>query len=337
MNERQDPKLLLTSSDSFGCGYMRVKQPSEFLKQHYPWTEYRLGFPPNDPILEEANIIGLQRANNVFFQKWIPFAKSQGKKILSDMDDHLFAIPSSNLAHRHYPKAELQKLDWILSNSDVLTCSTIPLADVLEKRYGVRPVIIPNMYHTPKEFAKQENPVLRVGWHGSYTHNGDFDNHLVKAIRELKKKYNFEFHTFGFCPQFFKDIAIHHEWASIEEFIDTLIGINLDIGIIVADDNEFNKCKSNLKYIEYSLAKTVSVAHNVYPYATSIEDGVDGFLVKKTKTDWKNYLELLISDPLLRYNMSMMANEKVKNNFTFEGNGQLVLDKYEEVFNILGV
>lgn len=330
-------RMLMTSSDSYGCGFMRVKQPAEFLKQHFPWTEFNLGFPRFDPRLYDANIITLQRANNEFFQSWIPRIKETfGTKIVSDMDDNLWAMPATNLAHRDYPKKELDKLDFVLRNSDALTCSTVPLAEFLRDKFKVDPIIIPNMHHTPPDFIKPKNNKLRIGWHGSHTHNGDFDHHLVKAIRELKKKYDFEFHTFGFCPQFFKDIAIHTEWADFDNFIQTLIGINLDIGIVVATDNHFNKCKSNLKFIEYSLAKVASVAHSVYPYATTIEDGVDGFLVKKEKTDWKSYLEELIVNEELRRTMVEKANKKVTEQFTFEGNGDLVLAQYNLLFERLG-
>ena len=337
LNEKHKQiKLLMSSSDIHGCGFMRVKQPAEFLQNHLPWVEYSLGFPPNDPRINEANIISLQRANNEYFQTWIPKIKETGTKLVSDMDDLLWGIPSSNLAHRHYPKKELDKLDFVMKNSDALTCSTIPLQGYLRDRFKIEPIVIPNMYHTPPDFIKPKNDKIRIGWHGSYTHAGDFDHHLVKAIRELKKKYDFEFHTFGFCPQFFKDIAIHTEWTGIDTFIQTLIGLNLDIGIIVAQDNFFNACKSNLKYIEYSLAKTVSVAHNVYPYSNTIDDGVNGFLIKKEKTDWKTYLEELIVNEELRVTMAERANEKVKKEFTFEGNGDLILSKYGELFTQLG-
>jgi glycosyltransferase involved in cell wall biosynthesis len=336
IDKYRDLKIMLNSSDSNGCGFMRVKQPAEFLKQHLPWTEYALGFPPNDPRTAEADVIQLQRACNDFFKEWIPAAKNFGKKVYSDIDDLMWGIPASNLAHRHYPRKELDKLDWIFRNSDAITTSTVPLAEFLNKRFGIEPIVIPNMYHAPKPFIKLPNEKVRIGWHGSYTHNGDFDHHLCNVLRDLVKNHNVEFHTFGFCPKYLKDIAIHTEWADIDNFIDVLIGLNLDIGIIVAEDNDFNKCKSNLKFIEYGLAKTVSVAHNVYPYATTIEHGVDGFLVKNKKTDWKEYLTLLVKDEELRKSIALKANEKVLRDFTFEGNGELILDQYSLLFERLG-
>lgn len=244
MNEKyKDLKVVLNSSDVYGCGFMRVKQPAEFLQQHMNNVNYNMGFPPTDPRLEEADIIGLQRANNEFFKEWLPQIRGRGKKIVSDIDDLLWGIPAGNLAHNHYGRKELDKLDFVFKNSDEITTSTIPLAEYLKKRFGKEPIVIPNMYHTPEDFVKPENEKIRIGWHGSYTHKCDFDHHLWKAITALIKKYDIEFHTFGYCPPQYQDFAIHTEWSTIDDFMSTLIGLNLDIGIIVAANNDFNKCK----------------------------------------------------------------------------------------------
>ena len=175
----------------------------------------------------------------------------------------------------------------------------------------------------------------KMFWCGN-THKSDFSHYLGNAIRKLKEKYDFDFYTFGYCPPSYKSFAIHTEWSSIDDFMKTLISLNLDIGIIVAANNDFNKCKSNLKYIEYSLAKVVSVADNVYPYATTIDHEKDGFLIKKPKTDWYIYLEELILNEQKRLEIIDVANKKVKQQFTFEENGDLILRKYEELFERLG-
>lgn len=113
-------RMLMTSSDSYGCGFMRVKQPAEFLKQHFPWTEFNLGFPRFDPRLYDANIITLQRANNEFFQSWIPRIKETfGTKIVSDMDDNLWAMPATNLLTEI-----IQKKSWI--NSTLFSVTQTP-------------------------------------------------------------------------------------------------------------------------------------------------------------------------------------------------------------------
>jgi len=338
MGERmnKDLKILMTSSDSTGCGLLRTQLPALELKKTYPWTEYRLGFPPRDPVLQEADIIFLQRATNEFFFDWIPKAQAEGKKIVFDIDDSLWDIPAANLAHRYYPTKELKKLEKVMKMCDLITVSTEPLRDRIISILGRTDVHVIKNLLPYESYEKPKNEKPRIIWAGSYTHNGDFDKHLVKALREVVKEYDVEFYTFGFTPQFFKDFAISVPWVDTQEYMSKLKELNGDIGIIVAEDNQFNRSKSNLKFLEYGLTKIAPIAHNTYPYATTMTHGQDSFLVQNPKTDWKSYLVELIKNEELRVKIQHNAHQTVKDNFTFDSQGEWFLKQYQEIFKILG-
>lgn len=334
MNENL--KILMTSSDTTGCGLLRTQLPATYLKKKYPWTEFRLGFPPQDPKLNEADVIFLQRATNEYFFDWIPKIQNEGKKIVFDIDDSLWSIPATNLAHRYYPTKELKKLEKVINLCDIITTSTIPLQQTLQDKFQKEVIVIKNLL--PYEpFEKTKNEKIRIGWAGSYTHNGDFDQHLVKAIRYVKQNYDVDFYTFGFTPQFFKDIAISVPWEDTQSYMKKLKELNFDIGLIVAEDNHFNRCKSNLKFIEYGLAKIAPIAHNTYPYQSTMYHLEDSFLVENPKKDWKNYLVELIENENTRIRIQNTAHENVKRNFTFEGEEDYFYSKYEEVFRKLKI
>ena len=213
---------------------------------------------------------------------------------------------------------------------------TETIKETLENKFQKEVKVLPNLLPS-FDFEKPKNDKLRIGWAGSYTHNGDFDKHLVKALRDLKVKYDFEFYTFGFTPQFFKDICISIPWEETQTYMNKLKELNFDIGIIVAEDNRFNRCKSNLKFMEYGLTKIAPIAHNTYPYANSMTHGVDGFLVEKTKTDWKEYLELLITDENKRKELQDNANKTIKEQYTFENKGEWLVEQYKDIFSKLGL
>jgi glycosyltransferase involved in cell wall biosynthesis len=141
----------------------------------------------------------------------------------------------------------------------------------------------------------------------------------------------------GFMPQFFKPFAKEIPWTETKDFHKVFAEQNWDIGIMVAQDNLFNRVKSNLKYLEYGSVKCAAIGHAVYPYTNTIEDGVDGLLVYKEKTDWKKHIYRLIEDEPYRLELAENAYKKVSEQYTFEGDHQRLEDLYIEIFDYLGV
>jgi glycosyltransferase involved in cell wall biosynthesis len=332
-------KILVTSSDSTGCGLMRAEYPHRFLKDSFEWCEHSSGFPSADPRIHEADIVWLQRPNHEFFLTYIPEMQRQGKFVIIDLDDTLWDIPASNLAGRFYGKKELAKVEAVFKLADCLTTSTIPLQEFLEKKFNKKTFVIPNHLVQDEIFLtgeKEKNDKIKIGWAGSYTHAGDFDHHLVNVLRGLPKD-KVEFYSMGYMPQFFKGFAKELPWIETSQFHKTFREQNWDIGIMVAQDSMFNRCKSNLKYLEYGATKTAVVGHSVYPYINTVEHGVDGFLVQKEKTDWKEYIYTLIENESLRLQMANAAYNKVKKNFTYEENHAALEQIYLDIFAYLGV
>lgn len=331
-----DKKVLITSSDNTGCGLLRTYYPFQFLKDNFVSCEHSFGFPAGDPRIQDADIIWLQRANHEVFQQLIPSLQAQGKKIVMDMDDTLWHIPATNLAHRHYPKKELDKVDAVCRLVDCLTASTQPLADFLSDRFNKEVFVIQNHIWKQDEIIgeKPQNEKIKIGWAGSYTHLGDFDHHLVNVLRGLPYD-KVEFYSMGFTPQFFKPFAQSLPWVETKDFHNVFSAQNWDIGIMVAQDNMFNRCKSNLKYLEYGSIKCAAIGHTVYPYTTTIEHGIDGLLVKKEKTDWKEHIYRLIEDEPFRKQLAEAAYEKVNKFYTYEGDREVLEQKYIQVLDYL--
>jgi hypothetical protein len=304
--------------------------------QHFDKVSYNPGFPPQHPDLYNHDVYFLQRITHETFFDWIPQMQAQGKKIIVDMDDNLWEIPSSNLAHNHYPKRELVKVEKILSLVDGITVSTQPLKDYLSK-WNPNIWLCPN--HIEDVYTLKErdlNKLPRLGWAGSYTHNGDFCDKLVKHLRELTMGKKIEsFTTFGFNPQYLKPFCQTEGWAAATEYMDKLNELDFEIGVIVAQNNMFNTCKSNLKFLEYSAISCASVAHSVYPYTDTMIHGENGLLIQNEKTDWRDHINFLINNPEKRIEMVTKAHDFVKYNYTYAHAGDLVLNRYKSLFDFL--
>jgi len=332
-------KIMITSSDSTGCGLMRAEYPYRFLKDSFEWCEYSSGFPSSDPRIYEADIVWLQRPLHEFFLTYIPEMQKQGKHVIIDLDDTLWHIPASNLAHVHYPTKILKKVDAVFNLASCLTTSTVPLRELLVERFKKETFILPNHLIQDEIFIqgnKPKNDKIKIGWAGSYTHAGDFNHHIANALRSLPKD-KVEIYCMGYMPNGFGSFATALPWIETTQFHRTFREQNWDIGIMVADNNMFNTCKSNLKFLEYGATKTAVVGHSVYPYANTVNHGVNGFLVQKDKTDWKEYLNTLVENESLRLQMAENAYFDVKRNFTYEENYENLEQRYLDIFEYLGV
>jgi len=77
---------------------------------------------------------------------------------------------------------------------------------------------------------------------------------------------------------------------------DKLNGLQLDIGIAPLVDNEFNRCKSNIKWQEYSIARVAGIFSPTVYQSTSSHVTFDGKLgmIAENQEQWyrclKNYI-----------------------------------------------
>jgi glycosyltransferase involved in cell wall biosynthesis len=104
-------------------------------------------------------------------------------------------------------------------------------------------------------------------------------------------------------------------WVDIMSYPSMMKGWDIDIGIAPLRDNQFNRAKSNLRWLEYSSMKVPTVASYVRPFSESITE--DGILCR-TRQDWHAQLKRLIEDKNERERIGLAAYEKVKTDFNME-------------------
>ena len=94
--------------------------------------------------------------------------------------------------------------------------------------------------------------------------------------------------------------------------LQNLKSFKFDIGLTPLRDRQFNRCKSNVKYLEYSAMKIPTIASPVEPYKNNIG------LFSKSKEDWINNLEELINNKELRLQLGQSAYTDIKENYNLE-------------------
>lgn len=171
---------------------------------------------------------------------------------------------------------------------------------------------------TPVEIVKPKDEV-RILWLGGSSHYPDLLT-VKKALTEVCKKYpNVKLHIGGqFFPGAFSDIDPKQvindgHWVHFEAHPFRMKLAGGDIGICPLADNTFNRCKSDIKFSEYSALGLPTVAANIPPYAPSIEHGKTGFLAGTTK-EWVEHLSALVENEQLRKTIGGNARKWVEEN-----------------------
>lgn len=177
---------------------------------------------------------------------------------------------------------------------------------------------------------KRKDKRIKVGWEGGAGHQ--INLRLVKnVVFNILDKYPnvvFHFRFGGYEVPYLKHKRIifedYHKWTNVNDYPQELKNMNADINIAPLRDLEFNRSKSNLRWLEASALKIPTVASNVEPYRC-IEQGITGFLARE-ENEWVEYLSGLIENENLRKQIGKNAYEKIRQDYNVETNAKLYLD-----------
>lgn len=235
-----------------------------------------------------------------------------------------------NIRRRDLFKASFKRAD--------LVTTTTPVLQETLRKINLNVEVLPNFVDFDQyplcECVKKE---IRIGWQGGASHYEDM--HMVaRPIKEILKKYdNVKFIFLGDMRMYglFRDIPLSrvecHSWIKQNIYPYKLATLNLDIGLCPLVDNVFNHNKSAIKYFEYSVYKTATIASNIPPYSPVIENEKTGLLVGEN--DWFNAMERLIVDEKLRKSIGENARENVFENYNIDKNIYMWHDAYKKLLH----
>lgn len=170
---------------------------------------------------------------------------------------------------------------------------------------------------------KRQEGEIRIGYFsGSITHNADVKMIMKPLASIMKNNPNVILYIAGplDVPDELTEFKSRIRAVPFMDWRDLPSIISLvDINIAPLEDTIFNRAKSENKWVEASLVKTVTVASNVGAFAEMIEDKVTGFLCNED--GWETCLDNLIKDETLRRTVAGTAFEYVKEKCTTINNG----------------
>lgn len=283
--------------------------------------------------------------------------KEVGKKIVFDNDDtykDYNGFKFNDFMTEEKAKKGLdvlnKNIDTFMAEADLITCST----EFLKREYEqINPnvVVLPNTvdpFYYP-EPLRNETDIVRIGITGSVGITAD-----VNVLKPILEKYqndprvrlvllslppegNNEIYKKLYVEEYAFWNKINIEWHSFvtsDVYYDYINKLKLDMIIIPRSDSYFNRCKSNLKFLESSMLEIPTIAQSFptgdSPYEINPEDAKHLLLATDTES-WIAQIETLINNKELRREMGKKAREYVTENYSIEKLGHLWKEAYTKL------
>jgi glycosyltransferase involved in cell wall biosynthesis len=341
-------KILMLAERS-AVGFYRAYQPANFLNKLYGDKVIALSVDRTTPelIYGWADIVVASRQSH---PEWVMFTRRSKAKFVYETDDLLHGIDAANPAIKDWLPSGY-RFHWslaIMEACHAIQTSTEPLLDYYNHIKGLcgKPqAVLPNAIDFSKmpPMRTREWPAVRIGWAGSGTHIRDLNTvglELKKMAQHYGKKV--EFSTLGFSGVYTSTIdererdvlyGMRREdrrgvpiWMT-RAYYAHLGCMNLDIAIMPLEDTEFNRCKSNLKMLEFGALGLPMVASRVKPYET-FDKPHSGAYLALTAQGFRNRIESLIDSADDRKIMGEEARKFVQDNYSIEK----IAQKYYEFY-----
>jgi translation elongation factor EF-G len=224
-------------------------------------------------MLGQYDIIFMQRPFDNIHVNTALTVLQMGIKLWVDYDDLLFEIPRDNPAFDMFMNEKSHKnMAFFINNADALTFSTPHLKrEMLKRKLVDKPgqivQVIPNAFDDRRLEIKDFNSHNNIVWRGSYTHQNDILQYKDDIINALKQN-DTPIHFIGWEPWFLtgKVKAVHHKWTgNVMNYMQHLRTGNKGEGygqtfIVPLHDNNFNKAKSNINWMEATMAGACCIA-----------------------------------------------------------------------------
>ena len=254
--------------------------------------------------------------------------KEAGLKVVYDIDDDLWNLPSYNPSKGIFDSMG-SGFYQCAAAADILTVSTRGLKTAAQTnlRLNKEIMVVPNAvdlnFFRKKNIDRSDGTVV-IGWGGSNTHSNDVREAFDCVVDVLDNNPNVRMHIVG-APaidqretqalneqgrrirtkiSYKTPIANHKQsrfspWIPVAEYGNRFASWGWDIALAPLEDNRFNRSKSAIKILEAAAIEIPCLVSDVQPYREFCALGGDDlkWLLCSTSSQWKNKLTVLINEP----------------------------------------
>jgi hypothetical protein len=300
--------------------------------------EARIHFEPH---YEEADEIGaafervrpdvliLSRYTSSHGLDWIGLARAADVPVIYHIDDDLMAVPESLGTAKFKAYNSPQRLKALRDNieqSDMFYVSTAALKERFGEHEITTPIVAGDLYCSVAAadigalLAPASGPV--IGYMGTGGHSADLAMIMPAICDVMGQLPSLDFELFGTIKmpveleRFGRRVRHLAPVADYADFIPHLRSLGWWVGLAPLEDNPFNRCKADTKWVEYGLAGMAVVASDLPVYQRACADGAG--LLCRTAEEWRDGMMSLIVRPDLRQRTIAAAQAKLASEYTHE-------------------
>jgi glycosyltransferase involved in cell wall biosynthesis len=259
-----------------------------------------------------------------------------------DTDDNVHAIRPTNAGFYSYNPTSTLPVHSVLAMQQAfaVTVSTENLKEIYGKN-NKRIYVLPNgldmdVWDSIPRGIEHPNEV-RISLMLSGAHaEGLYE--IEPVVTELVKTYPqvrvyvmgaFKPDLFTKVPKANKHQIVWQEWIAPKDWIEWNKKMAFDIGLAPLLDNDFNRAKSNLRWMEYSAQGIPTIGSDVLPYRCATHG--KEILLAKNRADWWDHLVQLVENPELRKEIGTAAYNKVKAEYDMKVLAPLYDQTYKQI------
>jgi len=301
----EPPRIIVFSAElqNSACALLRILAPLRRARCQIEWicTNAVADFQIRTSALMDVDLVIIQRHFPAPSTEHLLRDLLCGPTpVVFDLDDMLLDVPRSHPLRKKLA-LHVPYIQWLLNSADLVTVSTQALKEALGRHCHTPIKVLPNLIDTDLFSASHlpNNDRFTLLVSGTQTHAEDWS--LIEApLADFMACHEHEVETifFGGIPDRFighpavRSIGYEPDYLG---YVNKLCTLGIDAALVPLANNHFNRCKSNIKWLEYSAAGIIGVYSDIDPYRASIQHGVTGFLTDNAPESWYQTLERLFA------------------------------------------
>jgi tetratricopeptide (TPR) repeat protein len=296
----------------------RVEQPSAALGKSKSATVITVSTisPWFDTLCLSADVLILHLLSEHDLLPIMEERKRQGRPTIYELSDNIIALHEGvGIRGWFSDPVNLALAFQYMRMADAVQVTGSGLAERFSF-INPRMVIFENQMVTLGRVERQASERVIFGWAGSSGHRRDIEAVSDVIVQVMRTYPHLDFAFMGdetiystLSAAVPADRFIYSPPATLDDYLDFLQ--KLDIGIAPLEDNPYNRCRSDVKFLEYASRGVVPVLSSLAPYKDSVQHGETGFLYD-SQQEFLSILSLLACDADLRNHVSKAAYAYVK-------------------------
>lgn len=263
-------------------------------------------------------------------------ARAGGACIVYSIDDNLLDLNPDGFNRSPFTKEELMAVRYFARQADGIIVTTEPLKERLAR-------LNENIYIVPNALDEKlwgtgpgaERPARRsrekkvIGYMGTQTHDSDLMM-VLQALRATLRKHSGDvelqliggiadravINAFEGLPVSVLDVGGNVEYPAFARWM--VKNVKWDLAIAPLEENAFTRCKSDIKFLDYSAVGIPGIYSRGPVYGKTVRHLETGYVADNDNESWAEAFELMLTDDALRERIAKNAEEYTFSNRTLQ-------------------